>query len=176
MGREKAMDVEPEGGDREAAAVAWFNALAALQVASACVLRDVHARVLIVQPVYKSTWELPGGALEAGESPLQACVREVAEELRLEIHPSRLLCVDHQTMRLPRRDALRFLFDGGVADASTLARIALAADELMAWKLVPLEEIDLFLKPTVANRLRWGLRCPGVYLENGRPLGEAASS
>ena len=168
------MDLEAEG-DREAASVTWFNALAAMQVASACVLRDVHHQVLLVEPVYKSTWELPGGALEAGESPLQACVREVAEELRLEVNPSRLLCVDHQTMRRPRRDALRFHFDGGVLEDATLARIALAVDELAAWKLVPLEELDQFLKPTVANRLRWGLRCPGVYLENGSPLGMTPS-
>jgi ADP-ribose pyrophosphatase YjhB (NUDIX family) len=166
------MDVEAEGEDREAASVSWFNTLAALQVASACVLRDVQDRVLIVEPVYKSTWELPGGALETGESPLEACAREVAEELRLEVQPSRLLCVDHQTMRRPRRDALRFLFDGGVVEEATVAGIVLAVDELASWKLVSLEDIDLYLKPTVANRLRWGLRCPGVYLENGQPLGK----
>jgi 8-oxo-dGTP pyrophosphatase MutT (NUDIX family) len=39
--------------------------------------------VLLVDPVYRDTWDLPGGAVEAEESPHAAC-REVAEELGLD--------------------------------------------------------------------------------------------
>lgn len=38
-------------------------------------------RVLLVQPTYKPTWEVPGGSVEAGESPAAAAAREVAVEL-----------------------------------------------------------------------------------------------
>jgi len=51
----------------------------------ACALVDTDNRVLLAQrPEGKSLaglWEFPGGKLEAGESPEDALVRELAEEL-----------------------------------------------------------------------------------------------
>src|SRR5688572_19185248 len=36
-------------------------------------------RVLLVQPWLKRRWQLPGGAIEAGETPWKAALREVKE-------------------------------------------------------------------------------------------------
>ena len=51
----------------------------------ACALVDPDRRVLIAQrPQGKSMaglWELPGGKLESGETPEQAVIRELGEEL-----------------------------------------------------------------------------------------------
>jgi len=43
-------------------------------------------------------WFFPGGHLEAGERPVEACVREVREEAGIELEPSSLSLVDVMTM------------------------------------------------------------------------------
>ncbi len=59
----------------------------------AAVIR-VGNRVLATQRGYgewRGSWEFPGGKTEPGESPSQALVREIREELCLHIHVGRLL-------------------------------------------------------------------------------------
>ena len=40
---------------------------------------------------YKDYWEFPGGKIEAGETPEQALIREIKEELATTIQPERFL-------------------------------------------------------------------------------------
>jgi 8-oxo-dGTP diphosphatase len=59
-----------------------------LVIVAACALVDADSRVLIAQrPQGKAMaglWEFPGGKLEPGETPEEAIVRELNEELRIE--------------------------------------------------------------------------------------------
>lgn len=54
-------------------------------IVAACALVDADGRVLIAQrPEGKSMaglWEFPGGKIEAGETPEEALIRELEEEL-----------------------------------------------------------------------------------------------
>jgi 8-oxo-dGTP diphosphatase len=55
----------------------------------ACALVDVDGRVLIAQrPAGKpmaGLWEFPGGKVESGERPEDTLIRELAEELEIEV-------------------------------------------------------------------------------------------
>src|SRR6201991_3927374 len=60
-----------------------------LMLVVACALVDADRRVLICQrPEGKhmaGLWEFPGGKLEAGETPEAALIRELAEELAIDV-------------------------------------------------------------------------------------------
>jgi 8-oxo-dGTP pyrophosphatase MutT (NUDIX family) len=53
-------------------------------------LRDEHGRILLVQHV-EGRWQLPGGAVDPGESPDDAVCRECLEEAGIVVEPVALL-------------------------------------------------------------------------------------
>jgi 8-oxo-dGTP diphosphatase len=56
-----------------------------IMIVAACALVDSDRRVLIAQrpegKMFPGLWEFPGGKLEEGETPEQALIRELDEEL-----------------------------------------------------------------------------------------------
>lgn len=56
----------------------------------AAVVRDETGRILF-QRKPDGTWSLPAGAIEPGENPAQAIVREAREETGLEVNPERVI-------------------------------------------------------------------------------------
>jgi len=59
----------------------------------AAVVRDREGRLLLQEKSSGEGWSLPAGAIEPGETPEQAVRREVLEETRLVVVPTRLVGV-----------------------------------------------------------------------------------
>jgi 8-oxo-dGTP pyrophosphatase MutT (NUDIX family) len=59
-------------------------------IVSAVVLRDGDGRILVVRKRGTSKYMLPGGKIESGETPAQAAVRELHEEVGAELEPESL--------------------------------------------------------------------------------------
>ncbi|MBA3905977.1 MAG: NUDIX domain-containing protein, partial [Pseudonocardiales bacterium] len=55
---------------------------------------DDDGHILIVEPLHDARWEIPGGAIEQGETPRGAGVRRLREQLGLELPAGKLLVVD----------------------------------------------------------------------------------
>jgi 8-oxo-dGTP diphosphatase len=141
-------------------------------LASGCILRDHSGRILLVKPTYKPGWEIPGGMVEANESPIQACLREAQEEIGLEVNLGRLLCVDYVGVQIAPLERLMFVFDAGIISDLEIARIVLPADELSEFRFVTLAESQELLPERLALRVRQSLLAlehppQTVYLENG---------
>lgn len=145
-------------------------------LAAGVLLFDEEDRVLLVDPTYKPGWEFPGGVVEAGEAPAQAGIREVAEEIGIELtEVPRLLVVDWEPPRPPGYGGLRLLFDGGRLPARLTGRLLLPGPELRAWRFVREDEAAALLPPARYQRLRWALRARErgkvLNLEDGVPVG-----
>lgn len=134
-------------------------------------LSDDQGRVLLVEPTYKDYFEIPGGAVEADESPYAAVVREIKEELGLPVQPGRLLVTDWVPPRPGRTEGLMMVFDGGVLGPEQAAQIRLPAEELRSWAWCTEQEAGQRLSELLARRIVAALRARAenttVYLENG---------
>ncbi|WP_433089069.1 NUDIX domain-containing protein [Dactylosporangium sp. CA-052675] len=141
------------------------------RMGSGVLLRDPAGRVLLVEPTYKDSWELPGGAVEGDESPYGAAVRELREELGLSVVPGRLLVVDWVPPRPGRTEGVMFVFDGGVLGAAAAERIRLPAEELRGWAWCTSPEADARLSPLLARRAAAAATAAAdgttAYLEDG---------
>jgi 8-oxo-dGTP diphosphatase len=155
--------------DHRAATAEFYASLPTKHVGAGCLFCDALGRVLLVKPVYKEPWEIPGGAVEADESPLEACIREVREELGLALQNVRLRCIDYRRpVQGVRGDALRFVFFGGMLSPDDTARFALPPGELAEWRFVSEDDLDAYVTPVMARRLRASLATTDfVYLEEG---------
>lgn len=144
------------------------------RVAGGVLFHDDAGRILMVEPVYKPTWEIPGGLANDDESPFAACRREVQEEMKLDIEPGQLLVVDWIPRHGVWRDGVMFIFDGGTLNADQLNAVSLQADELSSYKFVTLDEAAEHVRPSMARRLGAAIEALGsgvpAYLEFGRPV------
>jgi len=98
--------------------------LPAIPASAGALIFDRAGRLLILKPTYKSGWTIPGGVMEAdGETPWEACRREVREECGIEVRRGRLACMDFRRPKPGRAGGIRFLFDCGRIDDQALAGI-----------------------------------------------------
>jgi 8-oxo-dGTP diphosphatase len=152
--------------------------LPTLPVSAGALIFDDTDRLLILKPTYKSGWTIPGGIMAAdGESPWEACQREVREECGLDVRSGRLACMDFRRWREGSPGGIRFLFDCGPLPVSALAGIVLQPEEISAYRLVAVREALDLLRAPIRRRVLAVRRRDGaprkralVYLEEGRAV------
>ncbi len=144
-----------------------------IPASAGALIHDGEGRILMLKPTYKSGWTVPGGQMEAtGETPWEACRREVEEETGLVVTTGRLVCVDFLRPKPHRPGGLRFLFDCGAVGALASAEIRLQVVEISEHRWALPDEAAELLSGPVGRRVAEGLAATGtVYLEAGRPVG-----
>jgi 8-oxo-dGTP diphosphatase len=148
------------------------TALPAIPVSAGALLFDKAGRLLIVKPTYKSGWTIPGGVMEAdGETPWEACQREVREETGIEVRRGQLACMDFRRPRPGKPGGIRFLFRCDPIGDQDVAAITLQAEELSAYQLLALPEALRLLRHPIQLRVQAATSNRGlVYLEDGLPV------
>lgn len=118
----------------------YAKTLARKRVGAGALYLNDKGDILLVKPNYKDYWLIPGGSADANESPRAACIREVKEEIGLDLHNPRLLCARYRVSQDFFGDGFTFVFEGGVLDEETIKQIVLEEKELEAYRFVPLRE------------------------------------
>lgn len=121
--------------------------------------RDDHGRVLLVRASHGSTghaeWALPGGGVQHGEHPVDAVVREVAEETGLRVEVVDITDILTDVAFSPTSDELlhhdRFLFNVRVVGGELRNEVDGTSD-LAAW-VSPAELAELPLMGHTARLL-----------------------
>jgi ADP-ribose pyrophosphatase YjhB (NUDIX family) len=141
------------------------------RMAAGLLVRDESGRVLLVKPTYKQGWDIPGGYVEPGESPRQACQREVQEELGSTLPVGRLLVVDWAP-HPNEGDKVLWIFNGGTMPQSSAESLNLQVSELSEAAFRATASLDDLMPDRLSRRLRAACIAAEehttLYLEQGR--------
>ncbi len=148
------------------------------RIGAVALIRNIAGDVLMVKPVYKAGWILPGGAAHQDESVADAVAREVLEELGLTLAFTHFLALDRTAVIAEENpvEGFNVVCDGGVLSDEDAAAVVVAPEalhEVERVKWVPVEELDDHALEYQSRRIRQalgavnaGLRLP--LLEVGR--------
>ncbi|WP_228771938.1 NUDIX domain-containing protein [Actinokineospora iranica] len=131
----------------------YVATLARKRMAAGILFRDRADRVLLLEPSYKPNWEIPGGAVEADESPWATASRELVEELGLDRPLGRLLVVDYVRPQDSRPEGVVFVFDGGVLGETDLVGLVFGDGEIVSAGFHTIDQARTKVKPLLADRL-----------------------
>lgn len=114
--------------------------------------------ILLVKPVYREGWLLPGGVIDEDESPRQCAEREVKEELGLSIMFNSLLIVDYlHKVSTTQTESIHFLFKGHVLLDEQVSKLKVTDSELKDLAFFNLESVESNIVSTSKNRLAYAL-------------------
>jgi 8-oxo-dGTP diphosphatase len=113
-------------------------------VAAFVFIRKEETILLVKQGYGEQYWSLPGGVMEAGESIVQAAIREVKEETGLDIHLGRLIGVYSK----PGESALALTFEGYIEDGELKAD-----NEVIDVRYFPLAHLPVNIRAHLRQRV-----------------------
>ncbi|MGD0703501.1 MAG: NUDIX hydrolase [Trebonia sp.] len=156
---------------------AYYASVPRKRMAAGALFRDGQGNILLVDPVYRDTCDLPGGVIDADESPDAACRREVAEEIGLQWPAGRLLAVDWVPAHPECPEELVLIYDGGVLSPADIAAITVTDAELAGFAFFAPGQVDRRVRPVVGRRIRACLQALATgltaVLEDGHPVSSA---
>ncbi|MEU8257229.1 NUDIX hydrolase [Micromonospora inaquosa] len=140
----------------------WYANLASFYTAAAAFITDPAGNVLLVKPTYRDHWAFPGGYVDEGEYPHDACSREIREELGMSVAVSDLLVVDWAPSVGQRpRAIVSFMFDCG--SIANVDGFDLPGEELEDAAFFSPQEAEQHLPGNVAPRVRAAMTARGLH-------------
>ncbi|WP_075739365.1 MULTISPECIES: NUDIX domain-containing protein [Actinoalloteichus] len=145
----------------------YIRALHRRRMSAGVLFHHADGRVLLVETTYKTEWEIPGGAVEAEESPWATAAREVHEELGWSRRLGGLLVINHVPASGAMPEGMAFIFDGGQIDDSDVAPIQSNDSEIRSAGLYTLHDAAQLVKTALHRTISVGM---AALRGDGRPV------
>lgn len=94
----------------------WIESLDKRFASAGVLIENQAGEILVVKANYKAYWSLPGGIIDAGESPVEAAIREVREEVGLIFDISELNLAMVASRRSEEWLSYQFIFRANITD------------------------------------------------------------
>ncbi len=153
----------------------FYKNLPVKRMGAGALIFNSAGQLLLVKPRYKGHWSIPGGIVEKDESPRQACLREVKEEIGIKLKKVKFLCVDWVGQKDGQNESLQFIFYGGLLAERQIAGIKIDSEEISEYRFVEPGEVEKLLGGPTRNLAKRMPRCLeaaqnniAMYLEEGR--------
>jgi 8-oxo-dGTP pyrophosphatase MutT (NUDIX family) len=131
------------------------------RIGALALFRTTQGAVLLVKPSYTPNWNLPGGGANGRETVIDACRREVWEEIGLKgVVTGELLVVDYIPFN-PQTgvaEGYNYVFDGGFLDADVRITLPPPGEdgeeaEITAYQWVPADELAHYVTHGLYRRI-----------------------
>lgn len=154
--------------------ISYYQNLPRKRMGVGVLIFNEQDELLLVKPVYKDHWSVPGGVIDENESPKNACYREIKEEIGIDIRKLKFICVDYLKNNPEKGESLQFIFYGGNLKKEQINKIRIKADEIGEYRFIKINK----LFELIGTESNLGKRLVGclvaiekncaVYLEDGK--------
>lgn len=144
--------IRPDAPPADTELARYLAAHASPAMCADALIRDSEGRILLVDPVYKDGWDLPGGMLE-DEEPVPALRRELDEELGLAVEVGRLLVFDTAPRSVWGRTIVSLVYAAHTEREVDAAQLVRQDNEIREVGFYPEDRALELLAPAVARRL-----------------------
>lgn len=143
---------------------AWIARVHKRMSSAAIAIEDADGKVLIVKAHYKPYWTLPGGVIDAGETPLEAAIRETKEEVGIALSPEDIAFGWVATRHGRNLDTYQFVFRARLKAAAERYQLQLQASEIAEYDWVDARRVASNDRDYGQVIHRWKEGCSG-YVE-----------
>jgi 8-oxo-dGTP diphosphatase len=141
----------------------WLDSQPQRVSSAAVILENNDGQALIVKANYKNYWTFPGGIIEPNETPKQGAVREVAEEIGIQLPLQSLTFVAIVDRVSSRAQTYQFVFKAQVSE-EMLSQIHLQASEIDEHLLVSKQDVSNEIRAYSESVKNWA-RDESGYIE-----------
>lgn len=150
----------------------YYQNLPKKSLAAAALIYNQQKEILILKTSYRKYWTLPGGVVEKDESVKRALVREIKEEINLDLADFKLAALDYCATKIIKGvqnpESVQVLFDAGVVTKEILDLIKIDNQEIIEYQFcTPEDTLKLLGLPLRRMLHSYLISQQAVYLENG---------
>lgn len=120
----------------------FYNSQPTKSIGACAWITDPQGRLLIAKPTYKKGWTLIGGIIDENEPPLAAAIREIHEEIGVQLPTDRFTLAGYRYVenRNGRNEDSQIYFGVQLTEAE-VKTIVLQSDELAEYAFVPYADL-----------------------------------